>query len=39
VTTVDAEAVRIRAQEAAEELFDRRDAVLGTVASPRNQIG
>jgi 5-methylthioadenosine/S-adenosylhomocysteine deaminase len=38
VTTVDVETVRTRAQEAAEELFARRDAVLGKVASPANQL-
>jgi 5-methylthioadenosine/S-adenosylhomocysteine deaminase len=38
VTTVDVEAVRQRAQGAAEELFDRREAVLGRTPSPRNQL-
>jgi 5-methylthioadenosine/S-adenosylhomocysteine deaminase len=34
VTTVDVEAVRSRAQAAAEELFERRDAVLGSTPGP-----
>jgi len=39
VTSVDVEAVRTRAQEAAEELFERREAVLGTTPGPHNQPG
>jgi 5-methylthioadenosine/S-adenosylhomocysteine deaminase len=38
VTSVDVEAVRRRAQDAAEELFERREAVLGHTPSPRNQL-
>jgi 5-methylthioadenosine/S-adenosylhomocysteine deaminase len=38
VTSVDVEAVRSRAQSAAEELFERREAVLGLTPSPRNQM-
>jgi 5-methylthioadenosine/S-adenosylhomocysteine deaminase len=37
-TTVDVEAVRRRAQEAAEELFERRESVLGLTAGPRTQL-
>lgn len=36
VITVDAEAVRERAQAAAEELFERRRPVVGNTPSPRN---
>ncbi len=38
VTTVDVDVVRRRAQEAAEELVERRKAVLGLTPSPRNQM-
>ena len=38
VTTVDVATVRQRAQEAAEELFERREAVLGRTAGPKTQL-